>query len=527
VSAKHVAIVSASTAEIIEGNVLHCLRSLRPQVAVLVFVWRRSSDDGQIPSEISELIDRVVSVGSVGVSKARNAGLRELDQLRLLDDEHLVSFPDDDCTYPPDLVARLNWRGEGIICVPYGPSQHEVDRSRFPERCVRLTALDAPSLVASAGLFIKASLLQASRFDESLGVGTPSCAGEEIDLVLRLMSSGVVVEYRGAPVVLHAYGASRAERLRGGVAALRLNANSFPVLYWLIARRLLTSTARAMVRRETLPLKSAWAGFRHVRDESFNLAAGSFADLGSIKRDIGGGLLLSMENPHALAKRIADLYPSNVRPIVLVAAHVTTVNSHRDARFLASFNAASGAYVDGVSVKFLAKFAGYSVEKLATTDFAPEVVELMAQNLGRSVRVAVLGGEPGIARRAGARLQRDLSVDVVFTEHGYVSDWRERLADLRATVPDVVIVGLGMPSEAIWCEEYADQLPPCVVVTCGGWLRLLAGEESRSPMILQRLQLEWLYRIATDPHRTARRYLLGAGTLAQLCFRTALRRAFG
>jgi hypothetical protein len=258
----HIAIVSASTCEIREGSILDCLASLRPQVGTIVVVWRSSPQDAHtdLPLDLIEQADHIVRVGHVGVSEARNAGLDRLADLGVLDDDHVVSFPDDDCVYPSDLTSALNWTGASIICIPYGPSEDRLDRHRFPGTDFAVRAVDVPRVVASAGMFVRASLLLRFRFDESLGVGTHSSAGEELDLVLRLMASGAEAEYRSRPYVVHAYGRPRPERMRGGVAALRLNAKSFPVLYWLIFRRLVTSMKATVRNRDLGPAKHALSG---------------------------------------------------------------------------------------------------------------------------------------------------------------------------------------------------------------------------------------------------------------------------
>lgn len=258
----HIAIVTASTCEIREGSILDCLVSLRPQVGTIIVVWRSSPQDAltDLPLHLVRQTDHIVRVGHWGVSEARNAGLDMLADLGLLDDDHVVSFPDDDCVYPSDLTTALNWTGTSILCIPYGPSADRLDRRRFPSASFAIRAVDVPRVVASAGVFVRASLLLRFRFDESLGVGTRSSAGEELDLVLRLMASGAEAEYRSQPYVVHAYGSPRPERMRGGVAALRFNAKSFPVLYWLIARRLVTALKMTIRARDLGPAKHAILG---------------------------------------------------------------------------------------------------------------------------------------------------------------------------------------------------------------------------------------------------------------------------
>ena len=103
-----------------------------------------------------------------------------------------------------------------------------------------------------------------------------------------------------------------------------------------------------------------------------------------------------------------------------------------------------------------------------------------------------------------------------------VRDWRADGTLERAYRINGSLTNAGLPN-AILRSQHRDE--PCTVLTCGGWLRILAREENRSPLLIQRLQLEWLFRLVTDPRRTARRYIHGIATLAMLCSRAALRRA--
>ncbi len=226
-------------------------------------------------------------------------------------------------------------------------------------------------------------------------------------------------------------------------------------------------------------------------------------------------------------------YVSAPRRILLYAAHVTSLNDVRDEKFVRAFNLADAAYVDGISWSLIAAAGGHRARKMATTDLAPLLMRRLADELGRPVRVAVLGGPPAsgsapsVAARAGAGLERDLPVQVVMAAHGYHEDWSGVLAQLGPARPDVVLLGLGMPLEAHWCRTHGHLLPAAVVVTCGGWLRILAGEERRAPVLAQRLHLEWLHRIAGDPSRTLLRYARGVTALVRESARAARRRGSG
>lgn len=220
------------------------------------------------------------------------------------------------------------------------------------------------------------------------------------------------------------------------------------------------------------------------------------------------------EDPARIPTAVAELWQQEQRTVVLHAAHVTSLNARHDPDFVAAFNRADFAYADGISWTLVARAGGKRTDKIATTDLAPATIQEMRRVLGREVRAAVLGGPDGIAKAAVPALQ-EMGVDVVLADHGFHDDWDPVLDELRGLAPDVVVVGLGMPLEALWTEAHRSRLPASVVITCGGWLRLLANVESRAPELVRRFELEWAYRLLTDGARTSGRYRKGAGEVVR------------
>lgn len=227
------------------------------------------------------------------------------------------------------------------------------------------------------------------------------------------------------------------------------------------------------------------------------------------------------KDPEALATAVVKDYLADRRTLTVMAAHVTSLNSAQDPDFVSAFNASDARHVDGISWSLLARAGGEHVLKRATTDLAPRIIEDLALGLGRPVRLAVIGGEPSespvdpVARRAGERLARERGVELVAAEHGFHDQWSTPLSKVREAAPDVVLVGMGMPLEARWVRDHVVELPPSVVITCGGWLRILAGDEDRAPRLYRRYGLEWLHRLTTNPSRTATRYVTGSANLVR------------
>jgi N-acetylglucosaminyldiphosphoundecaprenol N-acetyl-beta-D-mannosaminyltransferase len=132
--------------------------------------------------------------------------------------------------------------------------------------------------------------------------------------------------------------------------------------------------------------------------------------------------------------------------------------------------------------------------------------------------VAILGGP----RDAATRLAE------VAAEHNHVAlvdelapgwDQPERRDDLasrlRDASPNLTFVGIGAPRQ----EQLAHELKQVVagpIICCGAAVEVLAGVRPRAPRILQQLGLEWAFRLAIEPRRLARRYVLAGLTFVRL-----------
>jgi exopolysaccharide biosynthesis WecB/TagA/CpsF family protein len=82
------------------------------------------------------------------------------------------------------------------------------------------------------------------------------------------------------------------------------------------------------------------------------------------------------------------------------------------------------------------------------------------------------------------------------------------VADIRAARTDILIVSLGKPRQEQWVDRHGFATGARVFLPCGGAIDFLAGKTRRAPLWMQRIGLEWFYRLTREPRRLARRYLL-------------------
>jgi N-acetylglucosaminyldiphosphoundecaprenol N-acetyl-beta-D-mannosaminyltransferase len=193
------------------------------------------------------------------------------------------------------------------------------------------------------------------------------------------------------------------------------------------------------------------------------------------------------------------------------------LGARHDQAFVDAMDSANLVYADGASVVLAARAAGAkSIERAPTTDIGWALLRQLTTAGSEPPVVSVVGGPPGLADRALGTLVEAGIARAGVTDHGYHRNWDATIDRLRDHPSDVLVVGLGAPMEMIWVQQHLAQLSAGIVLTCGGWLGFLAGNETRAPEWLQHNGLEWVYRLAQSPRRLMGRYARGAVTTAAL-----------
>ena len=157
-----------------------------------------------------------VPQSGLGLSRSRNAGIRQAKTAA-------VAFIDDDCAPAPGWVAAIERAlAEGADAVtgpmlPLGPAQpglHPVASRTSMVRCVHAGSCAQPWTVGTGGnITVRREWLERlGGCDERLGAGTPGRAGEDIDLIHRLLRAGASIRYEPDAVVYHARQASDRRR---------------------------------------------------------------------------------------------------------------------------------------------------------------------------------------------------------------------------------------------------------------------------------------------------------------------------
>jgi N-acetylglucosaminyldiphosphoundecaprenol N-acetyl-beta-D-mannosaminyltransferase len=197
-------------------------------------------------------------------------------------------------------------------------------------------------------------------------------------------------------------------------------------------------------------------------------------------------------------------------------------NFHQDDRTLVR--------IDGMSIIMLARLVGKRLRRehrIAWIDLLPHMLDRAADS---KWRVFYLGGKPEVLNAGLRKLRAAYRAVELDGCHGYFStspgsfENKRTIARIDAFRPDILLVGMGMGRQEHWVVENRDLLDVPVVAVCGACIEYFAGSIRTAPRWLGPLGLEWAYRLFSDPHRFAWRYMVEPWVAMALLLRAALGR---
>ncbi len=226
------------------------------------------------------------------------------------------------------------------------------------------------------------------------------------------------------------------------------------------------------------------------------------------RRDIVGVAVAALTRDQALALIERAFDQKRHLRLAYCNAHLANVAANDPA-----LRTALGGFLvlpDGIGVDVASQLlhGSHFPANLNGTDFTPALLAARRAPL----RVMLLGGKPGVAERAAARLQAEHPRhDFKVLGHGYFSPEEEPvlLARLERERPDLLLVAFGNPRQERWIAEKLNARHCSVAAGIGAFFDFLAGEVTRAPLWIRRLRMEWLYRLWLEPARLWRRYVVG------------------
>ncbi len=224
------------------------------------------------------------------------------------------------------------------------------------------------------------------------------------------------------------------------------------------------------------------------------------------------GFQVSPLDAAAIAERVAAECRTPSQGVgLVVTANIDHVHRLRhDATFRAAYDGAEIVTCDGFPVYRYARLRGAAAPARVTgCDIAALLMRPGALNPAHRPFFVVDSAET-VHRVQRWAAREGLPIATAVPPFGFETNAaaRARLAaEIAAHGTTLLLMGVGAPKSEVFVEQERARLPPCWAVCVGQAMRYEAGLSTRAPRLMQRLDLEWAWRLAHEPRRLTGRYV--------------------
>lgn len=193
--------------------------------------------------------------------------------------------------------------------------------------------------------------------------------------------------------------------------------------------------------------------------------------------------------------------------------HLVKLQKNHD--FFNAYQEADWIICDSKVVNLGAKFLGKPfVEVIPGSSFLPAFYNYHKNN--NEIKIFLLGAAEGVAEKAKRRINQKINREIVVgsfsPSFGFENNEDEcnYIIDvIKNSGANVLVVGVGAPKQELWITKYKHLLPEIdIFLALGATIDFEAENIKRAPEVLQKLHLEWLYRLLCEPRRLWKRYLI-------------------
>ena len=212
---------------------------------------------------------------------------------------------------------------------------------------------------------------------------------------------------------------------------------------------------------------------------------------------------------------------SRTRQTILNANANAVTLAEANPSFAGALAQADVVFCEGYGVYVASRVLGAPIRERFTY---ADITEQLARTChAKGASLFLLGAKEGVAATAARQLEAAVPGLKVHSHHGYFPkderSSREVIDIINQSGAEVLFVGFGMPLQELWITSHRSELRSLVVFSVGAALDYAAGIVPRGPRWMTQYGFEWLARLALEPRRLWRRYLLGLPEFAVLVAR--------
>lgn len=202
---------------------------------------------------------------------------------------------------------------------------------------------------------------------------------------------------------------------------------------------------------------------------------------------------------------ISERLRNGQRTVIFTPNTQMLLKAEKSERLRKLLNKADIRLPDGIGVLIAAQILGTPLnERISGIDMG-EALLALATKEGYSV--FLLGGKKGRARKTARHFQKKYpALNICGCHNGYFSktgiENTTVIKKIVAAKPDIIFVCLGFPAQEEWIINNISELPSVkLAIGLGGSFDVWSGNIRRSPLLMRKYGLEWLWRAILEPKR--------------------------
>lgn len=173
------------------------------------------------------------------------------------------------------------------------------------------------------------------------------------------------------------------------------------------------------------------------------------------------------------------------------------------AKVLSNFN----VYQEGIGMYIAFKLWGIKkYERIDASEMSKKFIQFL---ISKKETAAFIGGKFDENELKNRCNQKKLIIE--FYSYGYFDDQKYDLIceNLKELKTRFVLIGMGTPQQEFLAHKLSLTFPNKIFICIGNYMNYFLGFQKRAPVLIRRLQIEWLFRLLQEPKRLFKRYILG------------------
>lgn len=201
-------------------------------------------------------------------------------------------------------------------------------------------------------------------------------------------------------------------------------------------------------------------------------------------------------------KYLSDDMDARANKFIVTANPEMVLSAQKNPKFSKVLNSADYVIPDGIGIIKGAKTLGTPMHE-RITGFDTLMYLIKTANR-KQLKVYLLGAKPDVIKASANRIKKEYpQIDLVGYHDGYFKDDQVIIDDITEKEPNIIMVALGYPKQEFFINKYRKNIK-AIWIGVGGSFDVFSGTKKRAPLIFQKLNLEWLYRLIKEPTRIGR-----------------------